>query len=98
MPQARLLKSDCQGRPGSLQMSRGRQRSPGWLRRRSPEIGRHLLMRLPSLIEHGDAVDLDIDTSSVRHAAKTGSRYLLAAKVLAEGFVEARKIGYVPQN
>ena len=57
---------------------------------------RSLLMRALSLIEHGDAVDLDIDTGSVQHAAETSSRYFLAAKVLAKGFIEAREIGHVP--
>ena len=57
-----------------------------------------MLLRDRSLIEHGDAVDLDIDTGPVRHAAKASSRDLLAAKVLAKGFVEAREIGDVPQN
>ena len=50
-------------------------------------------MYVPSLIEHCDAVDLDIDARSVRYAAGTSSRYFLSGHVFAKGFIEAREIG-----
>jgi hypothetical protein len=42
---------------------------------------------LPSLIEHCDAVDLDIDARSVRYAAGTSSRHFLSGHVFAKGFI-----------
>src|SRR5690349_19360052 len=43
-----------------------------------------------SLIEHRDAVDLDIDAGPVRHTAGTRARDLLAGHILAKGLVEGR--------
>jgi hypothetical protein len=52
-----------------------------------------ILLPAPSLIKHGNTVDLDIDAGSVQRPAEASARYLLAAKIVAEGVVEARKIG-----
>src|ERR1700741_5060737 len=53
---------------------------------------------LRSLVEHGNAIDLDVDTGAVRRAAGAGAGHLLAGHVLAERFVEAREIGRVAQD
>jgi hypothetical protein len=53
--------------------------------------------RVP-LIEHRNAIYLDVSTGAMQHAAETSPRYLFSGKVLAEGFVEAGEVSDVPQN
>src|ERR1700688_2667630 len=52
-----------------------------------------LASRRFSLIEHGNAIDLDVDTRAVRGPAHAGARHLLAGEDLAEDLVEVLEIG-----
>jgi hypothetical protein len=61
-------------------------------------FGYWILLSAPSLVKHGNTVDLDIGAGSVQRPAEASARHLLAAKIVAEGVVEAGKIGRVAQN